>query len=237
MERTSRRCGNLREALVLVAVLLTGCGDAEQAPPTASLASSNPEPSSDNAPDDSKRDASKITVDPDHPQVIINTNLGTIKVELDRQRAPLTVHHFLDHAKSGKYRENLFHFVENGRMILGGGYLADGTPKDNAIAVRNEADNGLKNERGTIAMSRPFEYIDGATCHFFINLSDAPDLDHRGDSAKDFGYCVFGRVVSGLDIAEQISEAPTAERELAGDTIRSPDPPVVIKDVKVVSSS
>ena len=119
------------------------------------------------------------------------------------------------------------------KMILGGGFSADGQPKPIGAAVRNEAHNGLKNLRGTMAMARDTAAgIDNATSQFFINLADAPSFDHRGETADEYGYCVFGEVVEGLDVADRIASSPT--RDQGGELMQTPDPPVIIKSIRVV---
>jgi cyclophilin family peptidyl-prolyl cis-trans isomerase len=117
-------------------------------------------------------------------------------------------------------------------MIVSGGYAANGSPKHGMTPIRSEAHNGLKNTRGTIAMTRDPAAIDSAVSQFFINLTDAPQRDHSGDTADKYGYCVFGEVTEGLDVAEKISHSPTADH--GGDLAQTPDPPVVIKSVRVV---
>jgi peptidyl-prolyl cis-trans isomerase B (cyclophilin B) len=100
------------------------------------------------------------------------------------------------------------------------------------VPIRNEAHNGLKNSRGTIAMTRDPALIDSATSQFFINLADAPHRDHQGDTAEQYVYCVFGEVIEGLDIAERISKAPTTN--LGGDLLQTPEPPIIISSVRIV---
>jgi peptidyl-prolyl cis-trans isomerase B (cyclophilin B) len=117
-------------------------------------------------------------------------------------------------------------------MIVAGGYAADRTPKPARQSIRNEAHNGAKNVRGSIAMARDASLIDSATSQFFINLADAPQRDHQGDTAADYGYCVFGEVTEGLDVAEKISKSSTTD--LGGDLAQSPDPSVIIKSIRIV---
>jgi cyclophilin family peptidyl-prolyl cis-trans isomerase len=167
-----------------------------------------------------------------HPVVRIETTQGPITVRLDAVRAPGTVRNFLNYANEGFFDNTLVHYVDPGKMILAGGYTADRQPKTPRTSIRNEAHNGLKNVRGTIAMTRDPDLIDSATSQFFINLSDAPQRDHQGDTADAYGYCVFGEVIEGLDIAERISESATTN--LGGDLLQTPQPPVVITSVRVV---
>src|SRR5207244_12564963 len=129
----------------------------------------------------------------------IDTSLGAITVRLDGIRAPGTVRNFLNYVNEGLYDNTLVHYVDAGKMIVAGGYAADRTPKPARTPIRNEAHNGLKNVRGTIAMARDAALIDSATTQFFVNLADAPQRDHTGDTAATYGYCVFGKVTDGLD--------------------------------------
>lgn len=171
-------------------------------------------------------------IDPDHPVVRIDTNVGPITVTLNAVESRVTVHNFLSYVQDGFYEGTLFHYVDPGQMIVGGGYTADGQLKQARRPIRNEAHNGLSNKRGTIAMARDPGVIDSATCQFFINLVDAPHFNHQGDTAEDYGYCVFGDVSEGLDVAEKISNLPTEDR--GGDLSNTPQTPVVIKTIEVL---
>jgi cyclophilin family peptidyl-prolyl cis-trans isomerase len=143
------------------------------------------------------------------------------------------VRNFLNYANDGFYQNTLIHYAAADKMIIGGGYAANGEAKTVLTTVRNEAHNGLKNVCGTIAMARDASAgIDSASSQFFINLVDAPSLDHRGDTPDEYGYCVFGEVVDGLAVAEQISRSPT--RDQGGDLLQMPDPPVLVKSIQVV---
>ena len=166
--------------------------------------------------------------------VRIETSAGPITVKLDGVRAPGTVRNFLNYVNDKFYDNTIVHYVDPGKIILAGGYNADRTPKPSPIPIRSEAHNGLKNVRGTIAMTRDPDQIDSATSQFFINLADAPQRDHTGDTADKYGYCVFGEVTEGLEVADKISQSPTADK--GGDLAKTPDPPVVIKSVRVVDS-
>lgn len=168
----------------------------------------------------------------EHPVVRIETNRGAIVVELDAVSAPGTVQNFLNYVTDGFYDGTLFHYVAANQMIVLGGYTAEHRPKLARTPIRNEAHNGLKNVRGTVAMARNATLIDSATSQLFINLADAPQLDHAGDTADKYGYCVFGKVTDGLDVADRISQSATKDR--GGDLVQSPDPPVVIQSIRVV---
>lgn len=154
----------------------------------------------------------------------IETSLGNIDVELDRTRAPITTTNFLEYAKTGYYDRLIFHRVIPGVLIQGGGYSASLYTRAARPPIRNEATNGLKNRRGTIAMAR-FDDPDSATSQFFINLADNPTLDRTGDQyKKDAGYAVFGKVVAGMDIADAIGAVETGAR--AGGVDLTSDVPV-----------
>jgi peptidyl-prolyl cis-trans isomerase A (cyclophilin A) len=171
-------------------------------------------------------------LDQEHPVVEIQTNQGSITIRLDAVHAPATVRNFLNYANGGFYDNTLVHYVDPGKIIAAGGYSVDKTLKPPRLAIRNEAHNGLKNVRGTIAMARDQALIDSATSQFYINLADAPQRDFTGDTAKQYGYCVFGEVIQGLEVAQQISQSPTAN--LGGDMIQTPDPAVVVNSIRVV---
>jgi peptidyl-prolyl cis-trans isomerase B (cyclophilin B) len=171
-------------------------------------------------------------IDRAHPIIRIETNQGAITVRLDAARAPGTVRNFLNYANSGFYDNTIVHYVDPGKLVVAGGYTTDRSPKPPRPPIRNEAHNGLKNLRGTIAMARDQSLIDSATSQFFINLTDAPQRDYQGDTADQYGYCVFGEVTDGLDIAERISQSPTTN--LGGDLLQTPEPPVVVTSIRVV---
>lgn len=157
------------------------------------------------------------------PTVQINTSLGPIVVELDSEKAPRTVENFLGYVNSGHYSGTIFHRVIRRFMIQGGGMNRDMTEKPTRPPVTNEADNGLHNLAGTIAMARTSD-PHSATSQFFINVADNPGLDHRAKDAQGWGYAVFGRVTQGMEVVEKISRAPT----WPGDV---PTQPVVIESI------
>src|SRR3954469_16120466 len=171
-------------------------------------------------------------VDLERPEIQIDTSAGPITVRLDGIRAPGTVRNFLNYANDGFYENTLVHYVDPGKMVVAGGYSADHKPKAGRTPIRNEAHNGVKNVRGTIAMARDPSLIDSATTQFFINLADAPQRDHTGDTPANYGYCVFGAVTEGLDVAEKISQSPTTDQ--GGDLAQTPNPPVIVKSIRVV---
>lgn len=140
--------------------------------------------------------------------VVLNTSLGDITVELDAEKAPITVKNFLDYVNAGFYDGTIFHRVIRGFMIQGGGMTPDMQQKATQDPIRNEADNGLKNLRGTLAMART-QAKDSATAQFFINLVDNAFLDHND---RDFGYAVFGKVVQGMDVLDKIGDVKTGRQ-------------------------
>jgi cyclophilin family peptidyl-prolyl cis-trans isomerase len=149
------------------------------------------------------------------PVVLIKTTLGDITLELDAEKAPVSVENFLGYASDGFYDGTIFHRVIPDFMIQAGGMTADMSPKEPRAPIRNEADNGLKNERGTVAMARTAAK-DSATSQFFINVKDNVFLDH---GARDFGYAVFGRVIDGMDVADAIAAVRTAPGDLPVETV------------------
>lgn len=143
-----------------------------------------------------------------NPRVLMKTSKGDIVIELDEAKAPITVKNFLSYVDEKFYDGTIFHRVIKGFMIQGGGYTADFVQKTAKAPIKNEAANGLKNKRGTIAMARTNE-INSATCQFFINQVDNAFLDHVPGDPQRYGYAVFGQVISGLDVVDAIANAPT----------------------------
>jgi len=163
--------------------------------------------------------------------VILHTNQGRIGIELDADRAPKTVANFLDYVRAGHFDNTLFHRVIDGFMIQGGGFTPDLKQKPTRSPVENEAQNGLRNERYTVAMARTAD-PHSATAQFFINVSDNAFLDHRAPDAKGWGYCVFGRVVEGTDVVDRIKGVPTENREFHQDV---PKDDVIIERAEEVA--
>lgn len=143
--------------------------------------------------------------------IIFNTNHGPISIELDSERAPKSAENFLQYAKEGFYNGTIFHRVIDGFMIQGGGFEPGMSQKANHDPINNEADNGLSNLTGTLAMARTAE-PHSATSQFFINVSDNFFLDHRGKTAQGWGYAVFGKVVDGMDVVNKIKSCQTTSR-------------------------
>jgi peptidyl-prolyl cis-trans isomerase A (cyclophilin A) len=164
---------------------------------------------------------------PDNPVVALGTSLGDVTIELFADRAPATVENFLAYVDAGFYDETVFHRVIPGFMVQGGGLTADLRQKPTRPAIKNEADNGVKNGRGTLAMARTSD-VHSATSQFFINLADNAFLDH---GARDFGYAVFGRVTDGMAVVDAIAKVRTGRRGAHADV---PVEPVVIRGVQRV---
>jgi cyclophilin family peptidyl-prolyl cis-trans isomerase len=144
-------------------------------------------------------------------KVLMKTSKGDITIELNGAKAPVTVKNFLSYVKDGFYNGTIFHRVISGFMIQGGGVTAEMHEKNAKAPIKNEAGNGLKNLRGTIAMARTMD-VDSATCQFFINHKDNAFLDHKNDTPDGFGYCVFGKVVAGTDVVDAIAKVKTGTR-------------------------
>ncbi len=167
---------------------------------------------------------------PANPKVLIETSKGNITIELFAGNAPLSTANFLKHVNAGFYDGTIFHRVIPGFMIQGGGMLPDMAEKPRGTPIQNEADNGLKNLRGTLAMARTGE-PHSATSQFFINVNDNYFLNHRGKSVEGWGYAVFGQVVEGMEVADAIVAVPRGNRGPHGDV---PLEPVVMKKVTVI---
>ncbi len=164
------------------------------------------------------------------PKVEIRTNLGAITVELQADKAPESVKNFLAYVKSGHYDGTVFHRVIEGFMIQGGGFDLSLSQKKTGAPVRNEANNGLRNARYTLAMARTSD-PHSATAQFFINVGDNAFLDHRSQTASGWGYAVFGRVVSGQAVVDKIARVPTGS---AGGLQDVPADPVMIESVRLL---
>ena len=165
-----------------------------------------------------------------NPVVLMSTSMGEIKIELDAEKAPITVKNFLDYVEAKHYDGSIFHRVIKGFMIQGGGFDQDMKQRPTKAAIKNEAGNGLKNVTGTIAMART-NIVDSATAQFFINVVDNANLDHKNETPSGFGYAVFGKVVEGMDVVRKIEQVPTTSR-MGHQNV--PSEPVIIKSVSVV---
>ena len=165
----------------------------------------------------------------ENPVVLLETTSGDILVELYPDKAPETVANFLKYVDDGFYNNTIFHRVIPGFMIQGGGLTARMQQKDTSAPIKNEADNGLKNDRGTIAMARTMD-PHSATAQFFINLVDNDFLNFSGESLQGWGYCVFAEVVEGMDVVDKIKAVATGRSGMHQDV---PKDDVIIKSVTV----
>ncbi len=157
--------------------------------------------------------------------VVLSTSHGDITIELFSDDAPISVENFLQYVDDGYFDGTIFHRVIAGFMIQCGGFTPDMSEKETRAPIKNEAQNGRKNQRGTLAMARTSD-IDSATSQFFINVSDNDFLDN---GARDFGYAVFGRVTDGLDVVDQIAAAPSGNKAGHSDV---PNDPIIINSAK-----
>ena len=165
-----------------------------------------------------------------NPVVIMETSLGNVKIELFEKEAPISVKNFLDYTKSGYYSGTTFHRVIPGFMAQGGGLTANLAPKPgNLPPIKNEADNGLKNDRGTLSMARSGD-PNSATSQFFINVADNNSLNKPNPDG--FGYAVFGKVIDGMDVVDKIVSTPQSRKNSVFQNV--PLEPVTIKAVKIV---
>lgn len=164
-------------------------------------------------------------------QVEFQTSLGSFLVELYPDKAPKTVANFMRYVNGNFYKNTIFHRTIQGFMIQGGGFTADMAQKPALPPISNEAGNGLRNEVSTIAMARTAD-PDSATSQFFINVTDNVALDYRGNNPESVGYCVFGKVIRGMEVVHQISRVPTKS---SGIFQNVPVQPVIILDVRPVS--
>ena len=162
--------------------------------------------------------------------VKLHTTLGEITLELDEAHAPVTASNFLEYVNSGFYDGTIFHRVIDGFMVQGGGFEPGMRQKTTRAPIRNEADNGLRNLAYSVAMARTPD-PHSASSQFFINVADNDFLDHSAPTPQGWGYCVFGRVVEGKEVVDQIKKLHTGSRGMHGDV---PDEDVVIKKAEVI---
>ena len=202
---------------VLIPVLaLAGCqkgGDSTQ--PTAAVAGPGGEKAESPAAAATEAPPVKSDQDPQHPIYEFETSQGKFIVRLDAEKAPLTVDNFRNYVARGHYDLTIFHQVLKGslQIVLGGGYTADLKEKATLTPIRNEAHNGLKNRRGTIAMARRANDEDSATCQFFINIADNDALNFKARTPEGYGYCVFGEVTEGMEVLDRIAKTPVHDTD------------------------
>ncbi|MBI5506870.1 MAG: peptidylprolyl isomerase [Deltaproteobacteria bacterium] len=159
----------------------------------------------------------------------MKTTKGTVEIELDEAKAPLSVRNFLDYVDTGHYDGTIFHRIIKDFMIQGGGFTPAGLQKPTKPPVKNEAGNGLKNTRGSVAMART-SVVDSATSQFFVNHADNAFLDYKDSTPQGYGYAVFGKVVSGMDVVDAIAAAPKANK--GGAFSDRPVDDIVIESIK-----
>ncbi|WP_432823088.1 peptidylprolyl isomerase [Trichloromonas sp.] len=165
-----------------------------------------------------------------NPVVLMKTSMGDITIELDAQHAPVTVKNFLDYVQDGFYEGTIFHRVINSFMVQGGGMTADMKEKKNKAPIKNEADNGLKNVRGSLAMART-QVVDSATSQFFINVVDNDFLNHQSKTPSGYGYAVFAKVIDGMNVVDEIRKVKTGNKGYHQDV---PAEPVTIEKVSLL---
>jgi len=163
-------------------------------------------------------------------KVCLDTNHGKIVIELNADKAPISTENFLNYVKDDFFNSTIFHRVIPGFMIQGGGFLEDMTQKPTSATIKNEADNGLPNKRGSIAMARTPD-PDSASSQFFINLKDNDFLNYSAPTAQGWGYAVFGEVVEGMDVVDSIAGVATGNMMGHGDVPREP---VIINSATIV---
>ena len=194
--------------LALMTLLVApGCGGGDD----AAIPADSDRSESENgrlAADGSGSAAKSAVPDKLHPRVVLETSMGRIVLRLDKERVSRTVDNFLDYIDEGHYDGTIFHQVvkENPAVVIGGAFTADRVEKPAGLEIRNEADFGQENRRGTVAMARQAGAIDSATCYFFINVADnQKQLDHKDRTPEGYGYCVFGEVIEGMDVVDKIA--------------------------------
>jgi len=175
--------------------------------------------------------APALAADPGKVLVKLETTKGDITLELDKQKAPISVENFLRYVRTGHYDGTIFHRVINGFMIQGGGYDVNMKERPTGKAIQNEADNGLKNELYTVAMARTSD-PNSATDQFFINVKSNPSLNHWGKSTAGWGYAVFGKVVDGKRVVDEIKGVGTGSKGMFDDV---PLKPVVITKASIIA--
>jgi peptidyl-prolyl cis-trans isomerase A (cyclophilin A) len=212
----------------------TGCGKSRGATASASAANSSSPAEAGGVTGTTAAAAGAAdssTPKPTDPQIVLHTTAGDITLRLFAEKAPRTVENFLrGYAERGFYDQTIFHHVEPGRMLIGGGYTADLQRKPTRAPIYNESRNGISNRRGTVAMIRDPEAPHSATSEFFFNLTDNGDFDFQSTDGEDVpGYCVFGEVAAGMDVVERIAHQPTESR---GEFSKVPSPTVTITSVE-----
>ena len=219
--------------LVSAALGVTGCGSGPTST-TVTAATGTTATTTTSAASDTVTvtTTGEVSVNDSDPRVELITSMGTIVVDLNATAAPVTVANFLSYVQAGFYDGTIFHRVIPGFMAQGGGFAPDMKQKTTNAPIKNEAGNGLKNLRGTLAMART-GVVDSATAQFFINVVDNASLDHKADTNQGYGYAVFAKVVSGLDVVDAMVAAPTTTTGPFQDV---PVTPIVIESAKLLGN-
>jgi peptidyl-prolyl cis-trans isomerase B (cyclophilin B) len=163
-----------------------------------------------------------------NPVVVMKTSMGTVEIELFQDKAPVTVANFLNYADKGFYDGTIFHRVIGNFMIQGGGFTPGMVQKRTFSPIKNEASNGLLNKRGTVAMARTMD-VHSATSQFFINVVDNNFLNYRSSTPDGYGYCVFGKIISGMDVVDKIKSVQTGNAGYFQDVPRQD---IIIQSIK-----
>ena len=169
----------------------------------------------------------------DNPQVLMETSMGNVTIELNAEKAPVSVENFLGYVNSGSYEGTIFHRVIKQFMNQGGGFTPDFTKKETLTPIQNEADNGLKNDIGTIAMARTND-PHSATNQFFINTADNAFLNHKNKSLRGWGYAVFGKVIKGTDVMKKMEKVATHTNSKGMQNV--PVEAILIKKMTVINN-
>jgi len=164
-------------------------------------------------------------------KVKLTTSMGPIVIQLDKEKAPISVDNFVKYVEAGTYNGTIFHRVIDGFMVQGGGFTKDMQQKPTQAPIKNEANNGLKNDNYTVAMART-GVRDSATSQFFINVKDNAFLNYSGESPQGWGYAVFGKVVEGQDVVDKIKKVPTGNKGMYQNV---PNEPVVIEKAECIA--
>ena len=223
-------------AALLLAAFLPSCGGSDSSDSTGSETATDESTPAETEVDamEAETDTSEESPDlrtPGAPLVLMRTSVGDLRIEFYPQEAPETVENFLRYVEDGHFDGTIFHRVVRGFVIQGGGFTADMEEKETREPISNEAQNGLKNLRGTLSMARTTD-PHSATSQFFVNTKDNAMLDHTGTDMRGWGYAVFGKVISGMEAVDQIEASPVVSRAGHNDV---PDTPIVVEAATVVS--
>ena len=224
---------SVRSAALLIALWLPSCGGGggSDSAESESAADEAAPAEADDVPDVAAPEGPADLATPGAPVVLMRTTAGDLRIELYPQEAPQTVDNFLRYVEDGHYDGTIFHRVVRGFVIQGGGFTADMDERDTREPISNEAENGLKNMRGTLSMARTSD-PHSATSQFFVNTKDNAMLDHTGPNPRGWGYAVFGKVIAGMEAVDRIEGSPVVSRAGHNDV---PETPIVVESATVVS--